>query len=109
MDGLQAINELNELNTRLKAQIKAVGDFGRKWAKAEYDYNVALASATLRLKDEGVPATLIDKMVKGKVAKEKLELSTAEVMYKTAMEAVNGTKLQIRVLDNQIAREWANV
>lgn len=109
MDGLQAINELNDLNARLKAQIKAVGDFGKKWAKAEHDYNIALSTATVRLRDEGIPVTLIDKIVKGKVAEEKLELSTAEVMYKTALEAVNGTKLQIRVLDNQIAREWANV
>lgn len=108
MDGVQAINELNELNKRLSAQIKQLGKYGIEWAEAEHKYNLALARQTLILKDEGNPATLIDKLVKGKVANEKLKLSTAEVMYKTALEQVNGTKLQIRVLDNQIAREWAN-
>ena len=106
MDGVTAINELNDLNKRLSAQIKQLGKYGVEYANAEHRYNIALAKATLYLKDEGNPATLIDKLVKGKVAKERLDLTTAEVMYKTALEQVNGTKLQIRVLDNQIAREW---
>lgn len=41
-------------------------------------------------------------------AKQAFKRDTAEVMYDTAKEHVNALKLQIRVLDAQIAREWGS-
>ena len=32
----------------------------------------------------------------------------AKVMYETNQEHINTVKLQLRLLDNQIAREWGN-
>ena len=50
--------------------------------------------------------TLIDKVVYGDCADKRLKRDIAETMYKTAQENINSIKLQIRILDNQIAREW---
>lgn len=108
MDGLKAINEINELQIRLNDSIKIMGNLGRKWAMAERDYRVAEMQETLKQKDQGVAATLINTIVKGMVAEEKFRRDEAEALWKTAQENVNAIKLQIRVLDNQIEREWGN-
>jgi hypothetical protein len=52
--------------------------------------------------------TLIDKIVYGvkEVADLRLERDIAEVLYNTNMEHINSTKLQLRILDNQLEREW---
>lgn len=108
MDGLQAINEINDLQKRLGDGIKIMGNLGRKWAEKERAYRVALMQATLLEKDKGTPATLIGTIVKGKVANEKFARDEAEALWRTAQENVNALKIQIRVLDNQIGREWGN-
>lgn len=109
MDGLMAINELNELSQKLSQGIKLMGRYGREYAAAERKYKVALAQEALRLRSEEMPVTLIDKVVHGKVANERFERDTAEIMWKTSQENVNAIKLQIRILDNQISREYGNV
>ena len=108
MDGLQAINEINDLQKRLGDGIKIMGNLGRKWAEKERAYRVALMQATLLEKDKGTPATLIGTIVKGTVANEKFARDEAEALWKTAQENVNALKIQIKVLDNQIGREWGN-
>ena len=108
MDGLKAINEMNSLSAQLTEGIKVMGRYGQAYAEKERDYKIALSKAALELRNENMPVTLIDKVVYGKVAKERFERDTAEVMWKTAQESVNGIKLQMRILDNQIAREWSN-
>lgn len=108
MDGLKAINEINELQRRLDNGIKVMGKCGRDWAAAERDYRLAAMEETLKLKDQGMAATLIDTVVKGIVADKKFKRDEAEVLWKTAQENVNAIKLQMRILDNQIQREWGN-
>lgn len=100
------INQLNDLSLKLSHGIKLMGKYGREYADAERAYKVALAKKALELRDRGMPVTLIDKVIYGKVADERFERDTAEVMYKTAQEHINAIKLQIRILDNQIDREY---
>ena len=100
------INQLNDLSVKLTQGIKLMGKYGREYADAERVYKVALAKKALELRDKGMPVTLIDKVIYGKVADERFERDTAEVMYKTSQEHINAIKLQIRILDNQIDREY---
>lgn len=100
------INELNSLSMKLSEAIKLMGRYGREYAQAESEYKVALAQEALRLRERDMPVTLIDKVVYGKVADSRFKRDTAEVMYKTSQEHINALKLQIRILDAQIAREW---
>lgn len=106
MDGVLAINDLNDLTAKLSTAVTLMAKYGKAYAAAERDYKVALSQEALKLRAEDMPVTLIDKVVHGKVADKRFNRDTAEVMYKTAQENINALKLQIRVLEGQIAREW---
>lgn len=108
MDGLKAVNELQDLIVRSQQAIKLMGRYGREYAEAERDYKVALMEEALKLRAQDMPVTLIDKVVYGKVANQRFKRDTAEVMWKTAQENNNSIKLQIRILNAQIEREWNN-
>lgn len=108
MSGITLVNELNDLQAQLVNGVKLMADYGRALAKSEYYYKVALAETAMRLRDEGLPVTLIDKVVYGKVAKERMRRDLDEVMYKTSLEHINATKLRLRLVQAQIDKEWSS-
>ena len=108
MSGLTLINEMNDLQMQLRDGVRLMSDYGRKFAQAEHDYKVALMQEALRLRDDGLPVTIIDKVVYGKVADKRLKRDIAEVMYKTSQENIHAVKLRLRLVDAQIQREWVN-
>ena len=92
----------------LDSALQQFGNRGRAAAQAEHDYRVERAKHTLILRDKGVPATLIQDLCRGEptIAKLKFEWDVALVSYNAAQEAINSYKLQIRVLESTIEREW---
>ena len=110
MDGTLAVNDINELSLRLGQAIKLMGKYGREQAEAEKAYKVALRQVCLRLRDEGMPVGMIDKVCYGDpgVADARLKRDIADAMYKTSQEHINSIKLQIRILNDQISREWGS-
>ena len=60
--------------------------------------------------EKNMPVTLIQQIIYGvpEVAKKRFERDIAETMYNVNLESINSTKLQIRVLENQLSREWGN-
>ena len=109
MDGLQAINELNDLTLAMSKKIDLLRDYGVKLANAKHDYNVELGKEIMRLRSEGAPATLVEKLAKAKIAKVILNMDLAEVMHDTQREDIMATKLKIRVLQEQINKEWGQL
>lgn len=81
---------------------------GTAYAEAERDYKILLRTECLKLRDEGTAIGLIDKTCYGipSVAKARFERDVAEAVYKANQESINSIKLQIRILDAQIQREW---
>ncbi len=81
---------------------------GELHAQKDREYKIAVAKAIREEKAAGTPATLIISLVKGRedIAKLAFERDTAEVMYKTALEAVNLRKKEADGLREQIEREW---
>lgn len=106
-DGVFDINSLNDLTKQLNHKVKILRSYGKDEAEKTKAYNVALASEITKLKAEGVPATIVEKIAKGNIAKIIFDRDLARVMYETAQEDINATKLQIRVLESQIQREWS--
>lgn len=101
----------SEIESRMKlldVALREMSARGQAWAKAESDYRSALAAEELRLKSEGMPATLIKDVSLGskQVAMLRLDRDCKEALYKAADEAINVYKLQLRVLENQFAREY---
>ena len=93
----------------LEKSVKALRKTGNEYAEANHNYKIAVSQTALRLKDEGMPVTLIDKVIYGHpdVAELRLKRDIAEVLYKANQEHINATKLQIRLLEAQIQREWS--
>lgn len=102
------INRLNELCERLSKLVAMLRKYGIEAGEAENEYKKALTVEALRLKSEGMAITLIDKVVYGldAVAEARLKRDTAIASYDALKENINTTKVLIRVLENQINREW---
>ena len=104
------VEQINNLNSELTQSIKLLRKNGDAYAKAERDYQVAKAQTVLRMKNAGATVTEIQLSVKGQpeVAEKLFTRDVAKVMYEANQEHINTVKLQLRLLDNQIAREWNN-
>ena len=104
----ELILEIQEKIKLLDKAVYALGEKGRAYAQAEHDYKVALSKRILAHRAEGTPVTIISDICRGEpdVANLRLKKDIAEVQYKAATEAIQNYKLQIRILDAQIEREW---
>lgn len=108
MDGMQLYQELDQKTHMLDVAVRELRTRGTALAQAERDYKVALAKAILEERAKGTPVTIIGDVCRGKqeIAKLRFERDCADVLWKSALEAINSMKLQLRLLENQISREW---
>ncbi len=108
MDLMEDLNiKIKELNTSIKSLRKT----GTEYAEAERAYKVCLREHALRLRSEkDMPVTLIQQVVYGvpEVAEKRFVRDVSEAVYKANMEAINSIKLQIRIIEGQINREYSN-
>ena len=103
-------NELNNLIKKLDISVKSLRNTGSDYAKAYTDYRVALAKELMILKEEGYAITLAGDIARGKpeIARLKFKEISTEAIYKANQEAINSTKLQIKIIQEQINKEWGN-
>lgn len=97
-------NKIKELNDA----IRHMKDNGIALAQAEHDYKVAQSKEELRLRDMGMPVTILGDVVRGipTIADLRQARDIAQVCYDANRENINSIKLQIRILQNQISQEW---
>lgn len=107
---MDLVNDLIHLQEKLNVSIKALANNGKALAQAEMEYKICLRQEALKLRADGEAVTLINQIVYGipEVARKRFDRDVAETMYNTAMESINSTKLQIRILQSQIEKEWSN-
>ena len=108
---MNLFNDLQDLTNRLNQSIKLLANYGRDLAESEKNYKILLRQEALKLRAEkSMPVTLIQQVVYGilEVAEKRFKRDVAEAMYQTAQENINSIKLQIRVIENQLQREWTN-
>lgn len=100
--------DLEQKRKELNYSIKELRKNGTEYAKAERDYKVLLRQECLKLRDEGMAIGMIDKTCYGipSVAEARFKRDVAEAIYKANQEAINSLKLQIRLIENQISREY---
>ena len=104
-------NELMEKIDQLNESIEETKQKGLEYNKAEYEYKVKLRVEALKLKnDEDMAVTLINQVIYGvpEVAYLRRKRDEAETLYNVAKDKVNVLKLQIRILDSQLQREYNN-
>ena len=103
--------ELQNKTQQLDISIKQLRKSGTEYAQAERDYKILLREQVLKLRDEGMAVGIIDKTCYGipTVAEARFKRDIAEVVYKANLEAINSIKLQLRLIENQISREYNNI
>jgi hypothetical protein len=100
--------ELRQKQKELDISIKQLRTSGTEKAKTEQDYKVLLCQESLRLRDGGMAVGMIDKVVYGlpSVAELRFKRDTAVAVWTANLEAINSIKLQLRLIESQINREW---
>lgn len=102
------VTEIGNKSRMLDVAIEELKKRGQEYAEAEKAYRIALARRILKEREKGTPMTIISDVCRGsaQIAGLRFERDCAEVVYKSAMEAINSMKLQIRLMDSQLGREW---
>ena len=103
-------NELNQKIKELEISIKKLRTNGTAYAEAERDYKILLRQEILKMRDEGQAIGVITLICYGipSVAEARFKRDIAETVYKANQEAINSIKLQLRLLESQIQREYGN-
>lgn len=102
--------EIQEKQKMLDKAIKELAQNGYKLAECERDYKIAVNKKALELRSQDVPVTLINQVIYGyeDIAKLRFERDTAQVKYNANLEYIQTIKLMIRILENQLSREYGN-
>ena len=105
---MDLVNELQAKIKQLELSVKELRTSGTNYAKAERDYKILLRQECLKLRDEGMAIGMIDKTCYGlpTVAEARFQRDVAKTIYEANQDAINSLKLQIRVIEAQINREW---
>lgn len=104
---LEIQDKINELN---KA-IDECKNLGLNYNKCEYEYKIKLRVEALKLKNDlQMPVTLINQVIYGvpEVSELRFKRDKAETLYNSMKDKINVLKLQIRILDSQLQREYNN-
>ena len=109
MSGYDLYSELQRKTQQLDYSVKELRKSGSDYAAAERDYKIALRTECLRLRDSGMAIGLIDKTCYGipEIAELRFRRDCAEAVYKANMEAINTLKLEMRLIESQIQREYS--
>ena len=101
---------LDKLTTLLNKALSEYKVRGKEYADAYKNYRVAVAKQLLILREEGMPVTIAYDVARGneQVAELKRQEIITESLYKSCQEAINSYKLQIKIIQEQINKEYIN-
>lgn len=100
--------ELQAKKKQLDASIRQLRKNGTEYAEAERDYKILLRTECLKSRDEGMAIGMISLTCYGipSVAEARFRRDIAKTVYEANQEAINSLKLQLRLIESQIQREW---
>jgi len=96
----------------LDMSVKQLRRTGTELADAERKYKICLRQEALKLRAEkGMPVTFIAQIIYGveEVANLRFDRDIKEAVYNANQESINSIKLQLRILESQLNREWSQV
>lgn len=107
---MDLVNQINDLCRQLDISIKSIRKTGSDYAEAYSSYRIALAQELVKLKDEGYAITLAGDIARGKpeIAHLKFQEISKEAIYKANLENINVLKLEIKIIQEQINKDWSN-
>lgn len=104
------INDLERMISELNVSVRALRTTGQEYAKAYTEYRELLSKELLLVREQGIPAAMCSDVARGKphIAKAKFNEICKEAIYKANLESINALKLQIKILNEQLGREWTD-
>lgn len=106
---MDLMNELLSKQKELNISVKNLRHSCSDFAEAQKNYRIALAIAEIQLRKEGVPVSIVKDLARGEenVADLKEEMENKLGIYRANMEAINSIKTEIRIIENQLNREFS--
>jgi len=107
---MDLVNNIQSATEQLNTSLRKLRETGTEYAKAEKEYKVLLRQEALKARDSGMAIGMIDKTIYGvpEVAEKRFLRDVAETVYQANKEAINVLKLQIRIMEAQLQREWGH-
>lgn len=101
---LELVQQRNDINRELNTALSLLGARGREAAEAERIYRMRVRQEILLEKANGTAATLMSDIVRGhdEISELKMKRDIAETMYKSAQEAINIKKIQLKIIETDI-------
>lgn len=108
--GYELINELQERTQRLDTMLSLFKKRGQALAQAEHDYKIAIAEKILIERAKGTAVTIMSDLCRGdkNIARLRFNRDVAQTEFDSVKEAINIYKLQIRVIQETIDKEYYN-
>lgn len=106
---MELYQEILRLINELDISVKNLRKSGTELADAEQKYKICLREEALKLRAEkNMPVTLINQIIYGvpEVARLRFDRDVKEAVYQANLESINSTKLKLRILENQLSREY---
>ncbi len=105
---MEELIKLQELNNYLTMALTEYKKRGKEYAEAYKNYRVLLSQELLKLRAEGMPVTICNDLARGKkeVAEAKEQEIITECLYKSCQEAILTYKLQIKILQENINKDY---
>ena len=101
-------SEIQSKTKQLDYSVKELRKSGTAYAEAERAYKIKLRETALRLRSQDMAVGMISMTVYGvpEVAELRFKRDCCEAVYKANIEAINAIKLEIRIINEQLSREW---
>lgn len=106
---MDLFQEITRLTNELDVSVRQLRKSGTDLAEAEQKYKICLREEALKLRAEkNMAVTLINQIIYGvpEVARLRFDRDVKEAVYQANLEAINSTKLKLRILEGQLEREW---
>ena len=102
------VTDIQDKLVMINKAINRLAKNGQLKAEAEMNYRIALAQKILIEREKGTPVTIISDICRGdpQIAALKFDRDTKEAVYQANLETINAWKLEARIMENQIGREW---
>ena len=113
MDIINLFNEREELSKSLSNSYSSLWKKGQEYAKADYHYKIAQKKEVFLLHEvDKVAWTACLSLSHGdetrnNVAKLRLNRDLAKMEHEAMQEKIQGIKLQLRLIEAQLQRDWA--
>ncbi|WP_126939765.1 hypothetical protein [Veillonella sp. VA142] len=103
--------ELHDLRRGMNQALRIAKERGMDLAEKEATYKVAKAKLVLCEREKKTPVSVINDIVLGDpmISELRQERDIAKVLYINAQEAINVRKLELRIVEAQLGREWNEV